>query len=478
MKKKENIFVKLALLAVAAMLLGACGGSAEKKNIAASPSYPTLDFSQDLPYSGSLELQEKQVYQITGISEGLPLSFTLGGMTDNADLRIFGDSRLSTLLCGSMQMGTLEETCPVVSTSTSVYIEITDQSAAGNAYTLSGQFNGPVLTYGVDTPYAGTAAQGEVQFYQLDGLPPDAFINISLTGLTNNADLQVFSNGGFTSLVCSSENPDVQDELCIVTTPGTSVFLRAVNMAVGSVNYTLDAVLNPAPSSYFTYGVSSWMVSSTVSLNGSPSSDPGGESITLNWSLTAPSGSTAALDDSTSPTPTFVADVHGVYTVTLAANDGHQDGIFSRDIFIAPTPLFFSSIDIFYPIWPPDPGTAYGTMNVSGAPTSISAVTVYVNVLTGYDSGVLLRLISPLGTSITLTNGCGTWGVNYTNTIFSDFGNAPICSSTAPFTGVYTPLESLSVFQGEDANGTWQIQVTDLFASYSVMLTKFEMHIE
>jgi len=63
----------------------------------------------------------------------------------------------------------------------------------------------------------------------------------------------------------------------------------------------------------------------TVALDGSGSTDADGDPITYAWTLTAPPGSAAALDDGTTARPTFVPDVEGAYVVSLTVNDGEDD---------------------------------------------------------------------------------------------------------------------------------------------------------
>ncbi len=61
----------------------------------------------------------------------------------------------------------------------------------------------------------------------------------------------------------------------------------------------------------------------TVTLDGSGSSDPNGDSITYNWTIaSAPSGSSASVNNLLSATPTFKPDIPGVYIVQLIVNDG------------------------------------------------------------------------------------------------------------------------------------------------------------
>jgi hypothetical protein len=63
-------------------------------------------------------------------------------------------------------------------------------------------------------------------------------------------------------------------------------------------------------------------VGTEVTLDGSGSSDPDGDDLTYSWSLTAPSGSDAALSDRSAAAPTFTPDQSGSYTATLEVSDG------------------------------------------------------------------------------------------------------------------------------------------------------------
>ena len=72
-----------------------------------------------------------------------------------------------------------------------------------------------------------------------------------------------------------------------------------------------------------------------VTLNGSASNDADGDPLTYLWTLTSrPVGSSAALANPTSVTPTFVADRAGSYTARLIVNDGQGHNSLASNVTI------------------------------------------------------------------------------------------------------------------------------------------------
>ncbi|MBM3927504.1 MAG: hypothetical protein FJ335_03460 [Sphingomonadales bacterium] len=63
-----------------------------------------------------------------------------------------------------------------------------------------------------------------------------------------------------------------------------------------------------------------------MTLDGSSSTDANGDALTYKWAIKSrPSGSTAGLSSLTDAKPTFMADVAGIYVITLIVNDGKVD---------------------------------------------------------------------------------------------------------------------------------------------------------
>jgi RHS repeat-associated protein len=110
----------------------------------------------------------------------------------------------------------------------------------------------------------------------------------------------------------------------LVDRPGTYVFRLIVN----------DSIANSAPDEVVVSTVNSSPVANagadqatftgrTATLDGSASNDVDGDSLTYAWSFASrPTGSAAVLAGADTVSPTFVADVFGVYRVQLQVSDG------------------------------------------------------------------------------------------------------------------------------------------------------------
>lgn len=78
--------------------------------------------------------------------------------------------------------------------------------------------------------------------------------------------------------------------------------------------------------------------STVVTLDGSASADPAGDTLTYTWVLSPPSGSTAALSDTAAAQPTFTPDLEGEYVATLIVDDGTDVSAADTVTVMATTP--------------------------------------------------------------------------------------------------------------------------------------------
>jgi len=120
-------------------------------------------------------------------------------------------------------------------------------------------------------------------------------------------------------------------------------------------------------------------------------------------------------------------------------------------------------------------GTVNSTRNVTGITGRIVDLNVTLNVSHTRDSDLVLTLVSPTGTRITLASHVGSTGDNFTNTVFDDSGNVAISLGVAPFAGTYQPTSPLSVLYGTDPNGTWTLEVQDTVAGTNGTLNSWSM---
>jgi subtilisin-like proprotein convertase family protein len=109
-----------------------------------------------------------------------------------------------------------------------------------------------------------------------------------------------------------------------------------------------------------------------------------------------------------------------------------------------------------------DGGTVFSSLNV---PVSglIQDVNVNINITHTWDSDLILTLIAPDGTEVTLASAVGLDGDNFTNTTFDDSATIPIAGGAPPFTGTFIPAQALSALNGKSLAGTWQLKVDDTF---------------
>lgn len=116
--------------------------------------------------------------------------------------------------------------------------------------------------------------------------------------------------------------------------------------------------------------------------------------------------------------------------------------------------------------------------SVAGAPT--------VGLDHTWVGDLVITLTSPQGTTVTLASRPGgtlNGGNNFCNTVFDDSATAliqRITSAGAPYTGSFKPANPLAAFNGENANGTWVLNVTDAAAgdvgnvrAFSLVLSTF-----
>ncbi len=86
---------------------------------------------------------------------------------------------------------------------------------------------------------------------------------------------------------------------------------------------------------------------------------------------------------------------------------------------------------------------------------------VAIDAIHTFDGDVEIRLTSPLGTTVILSDNRGGGGDNWFCTEFDDEATTAVAAGVAPFTGSWIPDAALSAFDGENAVGNWTLTFHD-----------------
>ena len=115
----------------------------------------------------------------------------------------------------------------------------------------------------------------------------------------------------------------------------------------------------------------------------------------------------------------------------------------------------------------PDLGTASSTVQISDVGGPVADVDVYLDITHSYVADLTVDLVSPSGTRVRMIQRNGGSGQNFTGTILDDEATVSIEDASPqdnPFTGWWRPYGSLADFDGEQPDGTWTLQVSDMAA--------------
>lgn len=108
-----------------------------------------------------------------------------------------------------------------------------------------------------------------------------------------------------------------------------------------------------------------------------------------------------------------------------------------------------------------DHAAVLSTIDVSGMARPIDELSLQLTLAHSYVGDLHVHLESPSGTRIELFSHVGGSGDDMTGTTLSDTAALSIVQGNAPFSGAFRPLRPLATFAGEDANGTWTLEIED-----------------
>lgn len=170
-------------------------------------------------------------YQITGLTAGRMYEVNLTGLTGDADLVIANDASFTSgSQCASNTAGEVNERCGGLADITgSLYVAVdSSYPSISSLFTLEiidGLIPDGTITTGQAISYAGglTTYSGQVDitnsYYVINGLDPKTSYTVTVSSMTDDVQLYVYTDSGYSAATCSSTLSGVADDACLATTP-------------------------------------------------------------------------------------------------------------------------------------------------------------------------------------------------------------------------------------------------------------------
>src|SRR5262249_13213791 len=92
---------------------------------------------------------------------------------------------------------------------------------------------------------------------------------------------------------------------------------------------------------------------------------------------------------------------------------------------------------------------------------TIADLNLQLDIVHPHDGALALSLRSPWGADIPLVTYPSVTGSDFDQTIFDDQAATTIANGAPPYQGSYRPESPLSLVNGRDAFGTWQLTISD-----------------
>jgi len=125
--------------------------------------------------------------------------------------------------------------------------------------------------------------------------------------------------------------------------------------------------------------------------------------------------------------------------------------------------------------WNGPPSVTPDSLAVQGLIGPIHDLDVTLQINHSFREDLTIELTSPQGTTITLASGMAS-GQTLTDTVLDDDATVPVDTDTPPpgMTGSFTPIDSLSAFNGEQGIGSWTLTIRDNLSQLTSSGSLFE----
>ncbi|HTR03957.1 MAG TPA: S8 family serine peptidase [Thermoanaerobaculia bacterium] len=118
-------------------------------------------------------------------------------------------------------------------------------------------------------------------------------------------------------------------------------------------------------------------------------------------------------------------------------------------------------------------------LRIDGALCNTTAGSTSVGIDHSYVSDLRITLRSPSGTAVEVIHNTGGSGNNFCQTLLDDESSGEniesVVETQAPFSGSFLPNAALAAFNGEPADGTWQLEAQDFFQQDTGHIRSFSL---
>jgi hypothetical protein len=210
--------------------------------------------------SSDMTTQTSAAAYAVPVTPSVAYTISITGITDDADLFIFGDdvtfsSPATCSIDNTRFIGTTPEDCTLTSTGGMLYFIVDGIFSTAQSVTYSalvtpappvsntvneGSITTPAIA-NVGTPSYGQVGPAGTSYYVASNLTPNTRYTVSITGLTNDADLKAYSDNTFTNPVTCLPNRNntgfagTTPEDCSIFISGGTLYF-SVSAGFGNVN--------------------------------------------------------------------------------------------------------------------------------------------------------------------------------------------------------------------------------------------------